>query len=62
MYGSLEETWNGPFLHTVYIYINIYNVVNRAKTLIERTELLVLLKQIKLEQKNDSVTNIKITI
>jgi len=31
--------------------INIYNVVNRAKTLIERTELLVLLKQIKHEQK-----------
>jgi len=33
------------------IHINIYNVINRAKTLIERTELLVLLKKIKLEQK-----------
>jgi len=28
-------------------------VVNGAKTLIERTEVLVLLKQIKLEQKNE---------
>jgi len=33
------------------VYINIYIVVNRAKMLIERTELLVLLKKIKLEQK-----------
>ena len=33
------------------VYMNICNVVNRTKTLIEPTELLVLLKQMKLEQK-----------
>ena len=61
-HGWIKVVW-GPWLKLRRGRFFIYKtVVNRAKTLNERIEVFVLLKQKKLEQKNESLTNMDITI
>jgi len=54
--GPLAEIRKGPFLYTVYKI-----VVNREE-INERTKVFVFLKQTKVKQKNESLTNMDVTI